>query len=108
LNFWDENCIFLNQKHLLIGCAAPRICYHRHLSEVRDVFRAPANFTPGIGGRVTATADPAYFRQDKDLFVFQGIEQRFPRRLIHRIFTMLTELYRLPDFTKKSAYACLA
>jgi hypothetical protein len=97
----------LNQKHILIGGESPRI-YHRHLSEVRDLFRASVHFTPGIGGWGDSHGRSACSRQDKELFRFQGIEKRLPGRLIPSIVTILTELYRLPDFTRKSAYARLA
>jgi hypothetical protein len=95
----------LNQEHVLRGFPAPRICCNRHLSEVRDQFRAPAplprNWKSGDShGRFGC------FRQDKGLFHLQGFEQRFPG-LVHSMVTMLTELYRLPDFTRKSAL-CLS
>jgi len=38
----------LNQEHVLRGCAAPRICCHRHMSEVRDQFHAPAPLPPKL------------------------------------------------------------
>jgi hypothetical protein len=56
LNLLKEHLSVFNQKYLLIESTAPLICYRQHLSEVRDQFRAPAHFTPVIGGWVAATA----------------------------------------------------